>query len=120
MDQIAAQAFAERWVQSWNDHDLDAILKTFADDIVFTSPHAVELVEGSDGIIRGKDALRRYWEEGLRRVSDLHFEILGVYVGIHTVVINYRNQNGGLVNEVLIFDGDMIVAGHGTYIGRTL
>ena len=32
------------------------------------------------------------------------------------VVINYRNQRGGLVNEVLIFDGDLVREGHGTYL----
>ena len=43
--------------------------------------------------------------------------MLGVYVGVSTVVINYRNQKGGLVNEVLTFDGPLITKGHGTYLG---
>jgi hypothetical protein len=33
-------------------------------------------------------------------------------------VINYRNQNGGLVSEVLKFDGPFVVEGHGTYLGN--
>ena len=28
---------------------------------------------------------------------------------------NYRNQNVGLVSEVLKFDGPLVVEGHGTY-----
>jgi len=40
-----------------------------------------------------------------------------VYVGLTTLVINYRNQKGGLVNEVLTFDGPLVVSGHGTYLG---
>ena len=107
--------FAESWLQAWNAHDLDAVLGHFADDAVFTSPVAAKLVEGSEGIIRGKAALREYWREGLRRIPDLHFELLGTYVGQTTLVLNYRNQAGGLVNEVLTFDGDLVVAGHGTY-----
>lgn len=32
-------------------------------------------------------------------------------------MINYRNQNGGLVNEVLRFGGDgLVIEGHGTYL----
>jgi hypothetical protein len=42
--------------------------------------------------------------------------VLGVYTGLSTVVINYRNQWGGLVSEVLTFDGDLVVSGHGTYL----
>ena len=38
------------------------------------------------------DALRSYWEAGLQRIPDLHFEVLGFYMGIDTLVINYRNQ----------------------------
>ena len=32
------------------------------------------------------------------------------------MVINYRNQKGGLVCEVLLFDGDLVREGHGTYL----
>ena len=83
---------------------------------MFTSPVAGQLIDGSDGVIRGRAALRAYWEEGLRRIPDLHFTVLGVYAGVATLVINYRNQKGGLVNEVLVFDGPLVVQGHGTYL----
>ncbi|MDQ0382257.1 hypothetical protein [Amycolatopsis thermophila] len=53
-----------------------------------------------------------------RRIPDLAFEVVGVYTGAGTLVINYRNQKGGLVNEVLHFDGDLVREGHGTYLGE--
>ena len=37
-------------------------------------------------------------------------------MGVSALAINYRNQNGGLVNEVLVFDGPLVVEGHGTYL----
>ena len=43
------------------------MLNHFADDVVFTSPVAVQLLANRDGVIRGKVALRAYWQEGLRR-----------------------------------------------------
>lgn len=46
--------------------------------------------------MRGKQALRAYWMLALERVPDLRFELLGVYVGVDTLVLNYRNQAGGL------------------------
>ena len=115
MDQTEAQAFARQWVTDWNAHDVDALLAHFTDDVVFTSPVAIRVL-GGDGIIRGKEALRKYWSEGIRLIPDLHFEVRAVYVGISTVVINYRNQAGGVVSEVLTFDGPLVREGHGTYL----
>ena len=118
VDHAAAVAFADEWVKAWNSHDLDRVLSHFADNVVFTSPVTAQLIDDSDGVIRGKAALRAYWAEGLRRIPDLHFEVVAVYVGVHTLVINYRNQLGRPVNEVLIFDGSLVAQGHGTYLGR--
>ena len=85
MDQTEARAFAEQWVSDWNAHDVDALLAHFTDDVVFTSPMAIRLL-GGDGVVRGKEALRKYWSEGIRLIPDLRFEVLAVYVGISTVV----------------------------------
>jgi len=95
---------------------LDALLKHFTDDVTFRSPVAAQLI-GGDGVVRGREALRAYWAEGLLRIPDLRFEVLGAYVGVNCLVINYRNQKGGLVNEVLIFDGQLVAEGYGTYLG---
>jgi hypothetical protein len=82
------------------------------------SRSSARIVDGSDGVVRGKAALREYWSEGLRRIPDLRFELVGLYVGVDVIVINYRNQNGGLVNEFLRFEGPQVVEGHGTYLGE--
>lgn len=116
MNSKEATDFVESWVRAWNAHDLEDVLSHFSDDVVFTSPLARQLLVGSDGVIRGKDALRAYWREGLRQIPDLHFEVLGVYLGVGTLVINYKNQKGGLVSEVLVFDHNMVKEGHGTYL----
>jgi ketosteroid isomerase-like protein len=111
-----ASAFVDRWVRDWNAHDVDAVLAHFAEDVVFTSPVAAMRIPDSGGVVLGKAALRAYWSEALASMSDLRFEVVGTYVGVDTLVINYRNQRGGLVNEVLVFDGPLVVQGHGTYL----
>jgi hypothetical protein len=118
VDHLEARNFVQAWLQAWNAHDLEAVLSHFADEVKFTSPVAARIVEGSGGVITSKAALREYWREGLRRIPDLRFELVGTYVGVDTIVINYRNQNGGLVSEVLEFDGPLVVEGHGTYLGE--
>jgi ketosteroid isomerase-like protein len=115
-DPTTPRAFVEAWAGAWNAHDLDAILAHFTEDVVFASPVAAVLVPGSGGIVRGKEDLRRYWAEGLRRIPDLRFEVLGHYTGVGVVVIHYRNQDGRLVNEVLVLGDDgRVTAGYGTY-----
>lgn len=109
-------AFAESWAKAWNAHDVDAVLSHFADDAVFSSPIAAQILPETEGVLRGKPAIRAYWALGLEKIRDLRFEVLGVYTGVEAVVINYRNQIGSLVCEVLTFRDGLVVSGHGTYI----
>jgi ketosteroid isomerase-like protein len=110
-------SYADQWVRAWNAHDIEAVLGHFSDDVVFTSPVAARVVPESGGVVRGKAALRDYWTTALSQQANLQFELIGVYSGESTLVINYRNHRGQLVNEVLTFDGDGLVrVGHGTYL----
>jgi hypothetical protein len=110
-------AFADEWVRAWNAHDVEAVLVHFRDDVLFTSPVAARVLPETGGVVRGKAALRDYWTTALKSLPDLHFDVIGVYRGESTLVINYRNHRDELVSEVLTFDGDGLVReGHGTYL----
>jgi len=115
-----AEALADQWCQAWNRGDIEAVLAHFHDDVVFTSPVAVRVVPETGGVVRGKEALRRYWVAALAAFPGLHFEVVATYVGTRAIVINYRNHLGALVNEVLIFDGELVREGHGTYLDQAL
>ncbi len=108
--------FADAWVRAWNDHDVEAVLAHLHDDVVFSSPVAARVIPATGGVVRGRAALRDYWVTALRVLPDLHFDVIGVYRGESLLVINYRNERDGLVNEVLMFDGDLVREGHGTYL----
>jgi len=74
------------------------------------------MVPGSHGEIRGKEALRAYFSSARSEGLELHFEVVAVYCGVTSMVVNYRNQRGTLVNEVLLFNQDGLVReGHATY-----
>jgi hypothetical protein len=95
------------------------VLAHFADDAVFTSPLAERLFPESGGVLGGKDALRRYWTEGVRRGPGLHFELLDVYAGTDTIVIRFRNEHGVDRCEVLTFAGGLVRTGHGTNLAAS-
>lgn len=113
---IDAIGFSQQWVQAWNAHDVEAVLRHFDDNVVFASPVAAKLLPETAGVVRGKSALRRYWAAALQRIPDLRFVVEGVYQGIDTIVITYRNQDDAVVNEVLKFTGNLVSEGHGTYL----
>jgi ketosteroid isomerase-like protein len=87
MDYSRARDFVRSWLEAWNAHDVDAVLARFAEDATLTSPVAARILEGSDGVVHGKAALRNYWREGLKRIPDLRFDVVGTYVGVETIVI---------------------------------
>jgi hypothetical protein len=108
--------YAQRWIETWNARDLEAVLRDYADDVVFTSPTALRFVPSSGGIVRGKQALREYWVEALAGHPDLHFTLEGVYAGIDTIAIHYRHRNGSHVVEVLTFRDGLVAVGHATHL----
>ena len=73
MDRQAAAEYAKDWAEAWNRRDLDAILAHFADDVVFSSPVALQVA--GRATVRGKAALRGYWEAALGRVRSLRFAV---------------------------------------------
>lgn len=107
-------AFSARWVEEWNSRDLDRILAHYAPDVVFRSPVAARLVPGSQGVIRGREALRDYWATALAQVPDLRFELVDVCAGVSTLLIRFRNQLGAVRCEVLRFEDGLVVEGEGT------
>lgn len=113
-----AREFADQWIRAWNSRDVEAVLAHFTDDVVFTSPTAARVVPESGGTVRGKDALRHYWTVALSASPDLQFDLVGVYAGVDTIVINFRNHLGALVNEVLTFRDGLVATGHATHLQR--
>lgn len=68
-----ALAFGWQWVQAWNAHDLDAILRHYDNDVEFTSPYVVALGFDPSGTLHGIHTLRRYFAAALDRFPDLRY-----------------------------------------------
>lgn len=107
--------FAASWVDAWNRHDLDALLAHFSDSFAFSSPFIRQFAGEPSGKLTGKDAVRSYWEIGLTRLPDLHFELMEVLVGVDCLTILYRGHRG-LSAEVLELGVDgLVVRGQALY-----
>lgn len=101
MTEAEAHDLAHEWIAAWNSHDLDRILTHYADDVVLTSPVAAERLGDPTGTVRGKAALRAYFELGLRAFPELRFELRDLMWGLGSVVLYYVNQRGTMTGEYM-------------------
>lgn len=104
MDTQFAESFAEHWYKAWNDHDLDAIMEHYADDIVFYSPIIKERGVNADGKVVGKEALRAYFTIGLQAYPDLHFQPKDMMLGAGSMVLLYTSINNRRSTEAFRFN----------------
>ncbi len=72
-DQKSRADFAQQWAEAWNRRDVEAVLAHFHDDVVFTSPTALAVVGAAT--VRGKSALRHYWNTAMARITSMHFRV---------------------------------------------
>jgi ketosteroid isomerase-like protein len=106
MTREQAQRYAEQWAADWNRRDLDAVLRHFEDDVVWSSPKAVQAV----GVptVRGKEALRRYLLAATERAQSLCFTVRRIIWDPETseLSIVYDREINGLhdrASEILRF-----------------
>lgn len=105
-----AKRFSKKWIDDWNAHDLESILSHYADDCIVKSPVALERLPHTNGIINGKENLRKYWSIGLESNPDLHFQMIDILIGINSITIYYRNISTGKdTMELMFFDSKMNV-----------
>jgi ketosteroid isomerase-like protein len=101
---MEAKKFAKEWIDSWNSHDLDDIMKHYADDVEITTP-MIKLAAGiKSGSLQGKEQVRAYWEKALTRFPDLHFELIEVTASVNSVAFYYKSIMEKKAIEVMFFD----------------
>lgn len=106
---MAPNEFAAEWVDAWNSHDVERVLLHYTDEVLFYSPIATQVVPGSNGVVRGKEALRAYWLKALERNADLHFTLMETTVGVGSICLIYKNHRGMTAAEVMRFGADGLI-----------
>ncbi len=66
--------FASEWAAAWNARDLDRVLRHFREQVVFSTPKAVDVM--GQPTVTGVGPLRAYWERALSRITTLHFTVV--------------------------------------------
>jgi ketosteroid isomerase-like protein len=99
-----AEDFARKHVSVWNRHDLDEIVELYTEDVELVSPLAGAVAGGTT--VRGRDALRAYFEAALKKYPELEFRLIDVLACVDTVTLYYYGAGERVVAEVLTLTPD--------------
>jgi uncharacterized protein (TIGR02246 family) len=107
MSRDEVDKFVEDWIEAWNRRDAEAVLEHFADKAEFVSPTAAAVV--GNPCVRGRDALREYWQAALARAGSIKFTLdRALYdADRRELAIVYSREIDGAIDracELLTFD----------------
>jgi ketosteroid isomerase-like protein len=109
-------AFALRWYEAWNAHDVERILEFYDEDVEFSSPYIAALGFSGDGVIVGKAWLRDYFTRALARAPELTFAPESLCVGARGHTLIYRNHRGERAAEHHVMnEAGRIIRAEATY-----
>ena len=85
-----AQAFAVRWREACNSHDLDCIAALYSETVVFKSPRVRTVAGEPTGTLHGRAAVHTYWQKIFEKRPDLTFAVGQVFAGVDSIALEYR------------------------------
>jgi len=101
---MKTEEFAQKWIESWNSHNLQNILSHYSEDIEITTP-MIKLAGGiNNGTLKGKDAVADYWKKALIKIPDLRFELIDVTESVNSIALYYKSVMNKKAIEVMFFD----------------
>lgn len=107
----------EKWVKGWTDHNLNAIMSSYAERC--PKIRAV-LGENENNTISSKRELSTYFSAGLERFPNLKFKIIDFTVSDNKVILEYSANLDGksIVNVIEKFEFENeLVKKSGAYYG---
>jgi ketosteroid isomerase-like protein len=106
-------SIAHRWFDAFNAHNLEQLLALYDDNAEHFSPKLKIRKPETDGLIKGKNALRDWWQDAFDRLPTLNYKVTSLTANENRVFMEYirkvENEEDMLVAEVLeIKDGKIV------------
>ena len=105
---------AQSWFAAFNAHDIEALLSLYDEHAEHYSPKLKVHQPETNGLIKGKSALRAWWTDAFNRLPQLHYELLQLTAEGNQVFMEYIRQTTReedlRVGEVLVIRNNKIVA----------
>ncbi len=114
MDLDKNSKIAQKWLRAFNEHDLEKLLNLYHTDAKHYSPKLKARQPETNGLIKGKDQLRRWWKDAFDRLPTLHYAVTALTANADRVFMEYTRKVNGeedlFVAELLEIKDDLIVA----------
>ena len=107
------KTIATNWFNAFNQHQLNNLLSLYDEAAQHYSPKLKVRQPPTEGLIKGKEALRNWWQGAFDRHPSLRYEVTHLMADAGQVFMEYvRRVNGEedlLVGEVLQIKNGLIV-----------
>jgi hypothetical protein len=110
-------SIAHQWFDAFNTHDLEALLSLYHNDAQHYSPKLKVRLPETNGLIKGKSALREWWKDAFNRLPTLHYELVRLTPHENRIFMEYIRHVQG---EEDLFVGEMLEVENGLIIRSTV
>ena len=104
---------AHQWFAAFNAHDLEKLLLLYDDNAEHYSPKLKVRQPATQGLIKGKAALRDWWQDAFDRLPTLKYDVKKLTADNEQVFMEYTRYVEGeealSVGEVLEIKNGLIV-----------
>lgn len=105
---------ANKWFEAFNTQNLEALLALYHENAEHYSPKLKVRQPETNGLIKGKSAMRAWWKDAFTRLPDLHYKIVRFTPYEDRVFMEYIRQVPGeedlYVGEMLEIENGLIIA----------
>jgi len=114
MTALELNEVAQRWFEAFNKKELERLLALYHDEAEHFSPKLKVRHPETNGLIKGKTALRAWWRDAFDRLPTLNYRYTTLTANESRVFMEYvrtvENEEEMLVAEVLEISNGLIVA----------
>ncbi len=107
-------SIAFKWFDAFNTKNLENLLSLYDDEAQHFSPKLKIRQPETNGLIKGKDSMRVWWQDAFDRLPTLHYKVTSLTANSDRVFMEYIRQvegeNDMLVAEVLEIKEGKIIA----------
>jgi ketosteroid isomerase-like protein len=93
-----SKTIAQAWFEAFNSHDLERLLQLYHEHAEHYSPKLKIRQPETNGLIKGKTALRAWWQDAFQRLPSLRYEVLNLIADDRQVFMEYIRHVEGEEN----------------------
>lgn len=105
MKSLTLEDIAQQWFNAFNTHNLEGLLALYDDHAIHFSPKLKIRQPETQGLIKGKAALRDWWKDSFDRLPTLHYQPTSFTANEQRIFMEYIRSVEGetemLIAEVL-------------------